>query len=94
MGWRRDITVLAAIGWLLGSCQAEVGGPESDIDVLVVAESADFALEQQVIDLAFEVNLSHAVYISPRVLAPEILAHPVWRQTAFVQALRAEGVDL
>jgi predicted nucleotidyltransferase len=79
---------------LFGSKARGVGGPESDIDVLVVAAGADFALEQQVIDLAFDVNLAHDVYISPRVLSPEVLANPVWRETAFVRALQAEGVNL
>jgi len=36
------------------------------------------ALEDRVIDLAFNVNVEFGVYISPRASLPGSLNHPVW----------------
>jgi hypothetical protein len=47
-----------------------------------------------VLDLAFDVNLAHDVYISPRVIERAVFEHPVWRITPFVQALVREGIPL
>ncbi|HEU4686184.1 MAG TPA: type III-B CRISPR module RAMP protein Cmr1 [Nitrospira sp.] len=46
---------------------------ESDIDVLVVVDQKTPDLEDQVLDIAFDVNVAHEVYISPRVIAKAIL---------------------
>ena len=70
--------------------------PESDIDVLIVVQpdAARAALEDRVIDIAFDVNLEFGVYISPRVLTPGILNDPVWRETPFIQNVARESVPL
>ena len=69
---------------------------ESDIDVLVVVEpdSARVALEDRIIDIAFDVNLDSGVYISPRVVTPDILNHPVWRETPFIKNVVRESIAL
>jgi uncharacterized protein len=66
----------------------------SDIDVAVIVSGDRLAAEDAVIDVAFDVNLAHDVYISPRVILAEVLEHPVWRATHFVRALEREGVPL
>jgi uncharacterized protein len=66
----------------------------SDIDVAVLVEGDRLAAEDVAIDIAFEVNLEHDVYISPRVIPADALEHPVWRLTHFLQALETEGVPL
>ncbi|MBI4610965.1 MAG: hypothetical protein HY726_18390 [Candidatus Rokubacteria bacterium] len=38
-------------------------------------------IEDQILDIAFEVNLAHEVYISPRVIGRATLADPVWKMT-------------
>jgi len=79
---------------LFGSKAASRGEPDSDIDVLVEVNGAGTAVEDQVLDLAFEVNVAHEVYISPRVVAKATLEDPVWRLTPFLQAVEREGVPL
>jgi predicted nucleotidyltransferase len=79
---------------LFGSKATGRDVPQSDIDVLVVVNEASVAVEDQVLDIAFEVNLEYEVYISPRVIALATLDHPMWKITPFLQAVAREGVPL
>jgi len=79
---------------LFGSKATGRDTPDSDIDVLVVVEGASVEVEDRVLDIAFEVNLAHEVYISPRVIARAILDDPVWKITPFLQAVTKEGIAL
>ena len=79
---------------LFGSHARGEATPDSDLDVLVLVDEAKPALENAVLDLAFEVNLAHDVYISPRVIGRRIFEDPVWRQTPFIRALETEGATL
>jgi len=81
---------------LFGSEARGEATPESDIDVLIVVEpESDRAkLEDRAIDLAFDVNLEFGVYISPRVVTPGILNHPVWRETPFIRNVARESIPL
>jgi predicted nucleotidyltransferase len=79
---------------LFGSKATGHGTPDSDIDVLVEVNRANTRVEDQVLDVAFEVNVEHEVYISPRVVARATLEDPVWRLTPFLQAVEREGVPL
>src|SRR5437667_3206846 len=75
---------------LFGSVARGDAEPDSDIDILVIVqpdhESA--RLERQAVDIAFDVNLQHDLYISPRVLPSSVLAHPVWGQTPFLKTIQ------
>ena len=66
----------------------------SDIDLLVLVERYLHAVEDSVIDIAFDVNVKYNVYISPRVIAEATLKHPVWRVTPFLRAVSKESVAL
>jgi predicted nucleotidyltransferase len=81
---------------LFGSEARGEATPESDIDVLVVVQpdTERVALEDRIIDLAFDVNLAFGVYISPRVMTRGILNHPVWRETPFIKNITRESVPL
>jgi predicted nucleotidyltransferase len=81
---------------LFGSEARGAATPESDIDVLVVVqpENKRVALEDRVIDIAFDVNLEFGVYISPRVVTPGILNDPVWRETPFIRNVAGESIPL
>lgn len=81
---------------LFGSEARGEATPESDIDVLVVVEpdGQRAALEDRVVDLAFDVNLDFGVYISPRVITPGILNDPVWRETPFIKNVAGESIPL
>ncbi len=67
---------------------------DSDIDVLVVVNEASAAVEDWILDIAFDVNLAHDVYISPRVIERTVFDDPVWRITPFIQTLEREGIPL
>jgi len=79
---------------LFGSKAAGRDVPDSDIDVLVVVQEASVKTEDQVLDIAFEVNLAHEVYVSPRVISRATLEDPVWKMTPFLQALAKEGIPV
>ena len=81
---------------LFGSEARGEATAESDIDVLVVVEpdAARVALEDRIIDIAFDVNLESGVYISPRVVTAGILNDPVWRETPFLKNVVRESIAL
>jgi predicted nucleotidyltransferase len=79
---------------LFGSKATGRDQPDSDIDVLVVVKKAGAKVEDQVVDIAFNVNLKHDVYISPRVIDRSTLADPVWSITPFLQAIAKDGISL
>jgi len=81
---------------LFGSEARGDASEESDLDVLVVVQpDADrVPLEDRIIDIAFDVNLDFNVYISPRVVTPGILNHPVWSETPFIRNVTRESVPL
>lgn len=79
---------------LFGSKARGEDAADSDIDLLVVVNEACVEIEDQVLDIAFEVNLKHEVYISPRVVDRAILDDPVWKITPFLQTVSKEGVPL
>ncbi len=79
---------------LFGSYARGEAEQDSDLDVLVAVEESTSALENAVLDLAFQVNVAHDVYISPRVIGRKIFEDPVWRSTPFIRALEREGAPL
>ena len=79
---------------LFGSKASGRDAPDSDIDVAVIVNEGSPEIWDQTLDAAFEVNLSHDVYISPRVIEQRILADPVWRITPFLRAVEEEGLSL
>ena len=93
---RHDLPANVVDVRLFGSEARGDATPESDIDVLVVVqpENERVALEDRVIDIAFDVNLEFGVYVSPRVVTPEILNHPVWRETSFIRNVAGESIPL
>jgi predicted nucleotidyltransferase len=79
---------------LFGSKATGRDQADSDIDVLVVVERGGVETEDQVLDIAFDVNVAHEVYISPRVLSRAVLEDPVWKITPFLRAISKEGIPL
>jgi len=79
---------------LFGSKATGKDQPDSDIDVLVVVNRNGVETEDRVLDIAFDVNLKHDVYISPRVIDRSILSDPVWSITPFLRAVAKEGISL
>ena len=79
---------------LFGSKASGKDVADSDIDVLVVVQEADVAVEDEVLDIAFEVNLAHDVYISPCVIPSAVFNDPVWSITPFILALERDGIPI
>jgi predicted nucleotidyltransferase len=79
---------------LFGSKAIGNDRPDSDIDVLVAVEKGGVEVEDEVLDIAFDINLKHDVYISPRVIDRATLADPVWSITPFLKAIVKEGISL
>jgi len=79
---------------LFGSKATGKDQPDSDIDVLVAVEKGGVDLEDRVLDIAFETNLKHEVYISPRVIDRATLNDPVWRITPSLKAIAEQGIPL
>ena len=66
----------------------------SDIDLLVLVKRHSDRLEDQVIDTAFDVNVAHGVYISPRVIAAATFRHPIWKHTPFLRHVSRASVRI
>ncbi len=93
---RRELSEHVLDARLYGSEARGDATPESDIDVLVVVQPDDQRsnLQDRIVDIAFDVNLQFDVFISPCVLSPEILNHPVWRETPFIETVLKEGLRM
>jgi len=70
---------------LFGSKLKGVDTLESDIDIAVIVKKGSPDVWKKVMDIVFNVNLEHNVYISPRVIPLDIFKHPVWRITPFIR---------
>ena len=79
---------------LFGSKARGEDTAESDIDVLVVVSEVSVEIEDCVLDMAFDLNMKHEVYISPRVVDRAILNDPVWKITPFLRNISKEGISL
>jgi predicted nucleotidyltransferase len=79
---------------LFGSKARGDAAPDSDLDVLVVVARDRVSAEDRILDIAFDINLAHDVYISPRVVTQAVVRDPVWRQTGLLRAIEREGVPL
>jgi predicted nucleotidyltransferase len=79
---------------LFGSKARGDATSDSDLDVAVMTDGPSPGCEDEVVDIAFDVDLAYDVYISPRVLPASVLSHPVWSLTGFVRAVEREGISL
>jgi predicted nucleotidyltransferase len=76
---------------LFGSKATGRDQPDSDIDVLVVVNRNGVEIEDQVLDIAFSVNLKHDVYISPRVVIARFSPTPCGASRHFFEPLQRKG---
>ena len=74
---------------LFGSKATGKDQRDSDIDVLVAVENGGVEIEDQVLEIAFDVNLKHDVYVSPRVIDRATLSDRVWSIIPFLRAIAA-----
>ncbi len=79
---------------LFGSKVHGTDTPESDIDVAIIIDSENLDYEENVLDIAFDINLEYDLYISPKVIPQAVFLHPVWQHTLFIKNIEKEGVAL
>ena len=79
---------------LFGSKATGKDQRDSDIDVLIAVEKGGVEVEDEILDIAFDTNLKHEVYISPRVIDRATLADPVWSITPFLKTIAKDGIPL
>ncbi len=66
----------------------------SDIDILVEVEKLDEGAWDEIMNIAFDVNLKWEIYISPRIVEKDKFRSAKWSVTSFVQTIQKEGVLL
>lgn len=79
---------------LFGSKATGKATEESDIDLLILVKYLDARLKNEILDVAYEVNLGHGVYISPRVIDLATFNDPLWGSTPFLRGLKQQSVPL
>jgi len=79
---------------LFGSKATGQDTQDSDIDILILVKHLEVNLKNQILDIAFDINLKHEVYISPRMIAFSTFNDPVWSKTPFIRGLRALSLPL
>jgi len=67
---------------------------ESDIDFLVIVKHRDAKVDEQILDIAFEISLDFDVFISPVVFSHDEYFAPLARYTLFFQNTQREGIPL
>lgn len=79
---------------LFGSKAEGKDTPESDIDLVILVKDSAVKMREQILDLAFELNLKYEVYISPRIITLSTYNHPVWSVTPFMKGLKTKGIAI
>ena len=76
---------------VFGSAARGEMGADSDLDVLVIADSRDTVLFKELIAIAFGIFLKHGRYISLKLFSEEDFAELSRLKTPFISAVSREG---
>jgi predicted nucleotidyltransferase len=79
---------------LFGSRARGTGGPDSDLDVLVVVEQDDLAVCRAIRYLAADVWLAHGHFISTRIWSREKMERMEREPTLLARNIQREGINL
>jgi len=79
---------------LFGSRARGTGGPDSDLDVLVVVERDDLAVCRAIRYLAADVWLAHGPFISTRIWSREKMERMEREPTLLARNIQREGINL
>jgi predicted nucleotidyltransferase len=79
---------------LFGSRARGMGGPDSDLDVLVVVERDDLAVRRTIHYLAADIWLVHGTFISARVWSRERMERMEREPTLLSRNIQSDGINL
>jgi len=65
---------------------------DSDLDVLVIVDSPDHAIERVISDCAWEAGFPEDIIVMPIVLSLDVLKNGPLRESAFIKGIYREGV--
>jgi predicted nucleotidyltransferase len=78
---------------IFGSRARGDADPESDMDVFIELEKRDKALEEQILDIAWEVGYDNGcIHVSPLIFSRDEIEESPLRSSAIVRSIAAEGV--
>jgi len=68
--------------------------PESDLDVLIVVDYLDHAIEKYISDCAWEVGFPEDIIIVPVAISLDTLKNSPLRESAFISNVYREGISV
>ena len=79
---------------LYGSKARGEGGPDSDLDVMIVIPDYDRAMVAEIDDIIYRINLEHDVFISALVFGRDELEKGPMSESPIYKLIQMEGVPL
>lgn len=79
---------------VFGSRAREDASPESDLDVLVVVDHLDHAIEKYISACAWEAGFHEDVLIMPVAVSMEAVKHSPLSESVFIKNVYREGVAI
>lgn len=79
---------------LFGSKARRDHDSDSDIDVLIVLDTLDWAIEKDICELCFTIGLAHDLLIAPMVYSKNETASTLIKATPFYKTAQKEGIAL
>ena len=80
--------------WFFGSKARGEGGPESDLDLLVVTQTEDLDLEVEIARVTVEIDLLYGVVLSDHFVGIERFRQmEAWEEPIY-HSLQRDGIDL
>jgi predicted nucleotidyltransferase len=80
--------------WLFGSKARGDSGPESDMDVLIVAVNGGWGFEKSLTRIALEIDLIYGVVLTDHVVDTARFQQMAARQEPLYHSVQREGIDL